>query len=82
MLIAGPRHLRAVMDEYAVYYNGHRPYPARNLRPPGADETTPAVITDLATPKIRRRRVLGGLINEYERHEDHGLTQETTGPRS
>jgi hypothetical protein len=27
----------------------------------------PAVITDLATPQIRRRRVLGGLINEYER---------------
>ncbi len=66
MLIAGPRHLRAVLDQYAVHYNEHRPHRARNLRPPGAAEIAPAVITDLATPKIRRRRVLGGLINEYE----------------
>ena len=67
MLIAGPRHLRAVLDEYAAHYNEHRPHRARNLRPPGAAEMAPAVIADLATPKIRRRRVLGGLINEYER---------------
>ena len=40
---------------------------ARNQRPPGAVESTPAVITNLATAEIRRRRVLGGLINEYER---------------
>ena len=34
---------------------------------PAADEIAPAVITDLATAEIRRRWVLGGLINEYER---------------
>ncbi len=67
MLIAGPRHLRAVLDQYAVHYNGHRPHRARNLRPPGAAEIAPAAITDLATAEIRRRRVLGGLIYEYER---------------
>ena len=66
MLIAGPRHLRAVLDEYAAHYNQHRPHRSRNLRPPDCDEITPAVITDLATARIRRRRVLGGLINEYE----------------
>jgi hypothetical protein len=38
-----------------------------NLRPPGAVGTAPAAVTDLATAKIRRRRVLGGLISEYER---------------
>jgi len=32
----------------------------------GADGSAPAVITDLATPAIRRHKVLGGLINEYE----------------
>ena len=53
--------------EYAVHYNEHRPRRARSLRPPGADEVTPANVTDLATLKIRRRRVLGGLINEYQR---------------
>ena len=67
MLIAGPRHLRAVMDEYAAHYNEHRPHRARNLRPPGAEEITSPVIVDLATPQIQRRRVLGGLINEYGR---------------
>ena len=67
MLIAGPRHLHTVLDQYVAHYNEHRPHRARNLRPPGADESTPAVITALRTPKIQRRRVLGGLINEYER---------------
>jgi hypothetical protein len=49
---------------------------------PGADEIAPAVITDLATAEIRRRWVLGGLINEYGRqHEDHRLIQETADQR-
>ena len=47
-------------------YNDHHPHRAHNLRPPGADEIRPAAITDLATAEIRRRRVLGGLITEYE----------------
>ncbi|MGH3223252.1 MAG: integrase core domain-containing protein, partial [Streptosporangiaceae bacterium] len=67
MLIAGSRHLRAVLDEYAAHYNQHRPHRARDLRPPGAAEDSPAAVTDLTTAKIRRRRVLGGLINEYDR---------------
>ncbi len=66
MLIAGPRHLHAVLDEYAAHYNRHRPHRARNLRPPDSDGTL-TVITDVATAGIRRRRVLGGLINEYQR---------------
>jgi putative transposase len=67
MLIAGPRHLHMVLDQYAVHYNEHRPHRAQNPRPPVAAEITPAVIADLTTPEIQRRRVLGGLINEYER---------------
>jgi putative transposase len=39
--------------------------PSRNLRPPGSAEGVPAAITDLTTAKLRRQRVLGGLINEY-----------------
>jgi putative transposase len=65
MLIAGPRHLRAVLDDYAAHYNRHRPHRARGLRPPCAGGIMPATVTDLTTRKIRRRRVLGGLINEY-----------------
>jgi transposase InsO family protein len=64
MLIAGPRHLRAVLEEYAAHYRPHR---ARNLRPPDSDEVTMTAISDLAVARIRRRRVLGGLINEYQR---------------
>jgi hypothetical protein len=37
------------------------------MRPPDCDDITVALISDLATARIQRRRVLGGLINEYER---------------
>jgi putative transposase len=39
---------------------------AATMRPPDCDVSTPAVIPDLTTASIRRRRVLGGLINEYQ----------------
>jgi putative transposase len=32
MLIAGRRHLLAVLEEYAAHYNQHRPHRALNLR--------------------------------------------------
>lgn len=67
MLITGPRHLRAVLDEYVTHYNRHRPHRARNLRPPDGGESITAPVTGLATARIRRRKVLGGLIHEYER---------------
>jgi putative transposase len=67
MLIAGPRHLRAVLDEYVAHYNRHRPHRARELRPPDAGDTATAPVTDLAAARIRRSNLLGGLIHEYER---------------
>jgi len=67
MLIAAPRHLRAVLDEYETHYNQHRPHRARNLRPPDHDDNGTALVTDLRAARIRRRKVLGGLIHEYER---------------
>ena len=66
MLIAGPRHLCAVLHGYVTHYNQHRPHRARNLRPPDSDNIATA-ITDLTMARIRRRKVLGGLINEYQR---------------
>ena len=63
MLITGPRHLHTVLDEYAAHYNQHRPHRTRNLRPP--NDITMAATTGLAVSGIRRRRLLGGLINEY-----------------
>jgi putative transposase len=67
MLIAGPQHLRIVLDEYAAHYNTHRPHRARNLRPPDCAGAAVAPVTDLATTRVRRQEVLGGLIHEYQR---------------
>ena len=59
--------MRAVLDEYAAHYDRHRPYRARNLRPPDCADITTAAVTDLTTAKIQRRNVLGGLIHGFER---------------
>ena len=63
MLIAGSRHLRAVLDEFAAHDNGHRPHRARNLRPPDCDDITTIAVTDLTTVETRRQKVVGGLIH-------------------
>jgi putative transposase len=44
-----------------------RPHRARNLRPPDHDDSSAAPVTDYKTARIQRQRVLGGLINEYQR---------------
>jgi putative transposase len=66
ILITGPRHLHAVLDEYVTHYNQHRPHRVRNLRTPDHDDNITASATDL-TARIQRRKVLGGLIHECER---------------
>jgi len=63
MLILGERHLRSVLAEYARHYNGRRPHHSRQLRPPRPDHP----VADLAQERIKRQRVLGGLLNDYER---------------
>jgi putative transposase len=63
MLIFGKRHLRSVIAEYARHYNGRRPHRALRLQPPRPDHTA----ADLSQERVKRRPVLGGLLNEYER---------------
>jgi len=66
---ASPCGLLAVLEDYAVHYNQHRPHRALKLRPPRCDEITPAAETTIAgltIAEIRRHGVLGGLINQYE----------------
>src|SRR5256884_5692640 len=65
ILIYNIPHLVAVLGEYLVHYNGHRPHQGRGQRAPDR-ETLPTQITDLHTVRVRRRKVLYGLINEYE----------------
>jgi putative transposase len=67
MLVTGPRHLRAVLDEYTTHDNQHRPHRARNLQPADHDDGAPVPVAGFAPVRIRRRTVLGGLIHEYER---------------
>jgi len=63
MLIFGQRHLRRVLAQYEAHYNGRRPHRSRHLHPPRPDHP----VADLTQKQIKRRPVLGGLINEYER---------------
>ena len=63
VLIYGGAHLRDVLRTYAAHYNGHRPHQSRQQRPPDHDE--PVVI--LLDAPVQRRKVFGGVINEYHR---------------
>ena len=62
MLIFGERHLRRVLATYAAHYNTQRPHRGLQLRPPRPQAPVPKPVYGT----IRRRPVLGGLINEYE----------------
>jgi transposase InsO family protein len=64
MLVRGRRHLERVLRDYVTHYNHHRPHRAMGLLPPHDREGGP----HLEGPRpgaIRRRPILGGLINEY-----------------
>ena len=63
MLIHGERHLRPILAEYARHYNEHRPHQSREQRPP---LHKPGQTVDM-TGRIKRRKVVHGLINEYRR---------------
>ena len=63
MLIFEKRHLRTVLARYQAHYNGQRPHRSRQLHPPGPDHP----VANISQQRIKRRPVLGGLLNEYER---------------
>ncbi|KOX16384.1 integrase [Saccharothrix sp. NRRL B-16348] len=62
LLVINEHHLRSVLDRYVTHYNHRRPHQALQLTPPRPDHPT----TEPNRTSIRRRPVLGGLINEYE----------------
>nr|WP_238412320.1 transposase [Saccharothrix deserti] len=55
-------HLRTVLDRYVAHYNHRRPHRARQLTPPRPGHPIPQP----GSTSVRRRPILGGLINEYE----------------
>jgi putative transposase len=66
-LILGQAHLRAVLAEYQEHYNPARPHPRIGQRVPDPDPAPRVPAADPGSWQIRRKPVLGGLINEYER---------------
>jgi hypothetical protein len=64
ILIYNIRHLLAVLGEYLTHYNGNRPHQGRGQRPPDR-QTLPPPVMDLDARRVRRHKVLGGLVNEY-----------------
>jgi putative transposase len=62
MLIFGEHHLRRVLAVYASHYNARRPHRALRLRPSRPTSPVPEPVHG----RIRRRPILGGLLNDYE----------------
>ena len=55
-------HLRRVLAGYEAHYNTARPHRALRLRPPRPTSPVPEPVDG----RIRRRPILGELLNEYE----------------
>ena len=66
-LILNQAHLRAVLAEYQEHYNTARPPQGIGQRIPDGDPRPRVTAADPSTWQIRRKPVLSGLINEYER---------------
>ena len=68
VLILGEAHLHTVLTEYQAHYNTARPHQGISQRVPDDEPDAPrATMTDVDSERIRRKPVLGGLINEYTR---------------
>jgi transposase InsO family protein len=63
LLIYGEQHLRRILSEYSRHYNAHRSHQSREQRPPLHE---PGQAVDV-TARIKRTRVVQGLISEYRR---------------
>jgi putative transposase len=64
ILILNERHLRRMLDRYVRHYNDHRPHRGLTLRPPQRSTVSKPPMPETIAG-IRRREILGGLINEY-----------------
>jgi hypothetical protein len=66
IFIRNEAHAHAVLTAYIRHYSQHRPHqPRQELLPDRTEPHGPATVTDFHAHRIRLKRVLDGLINEY-----------------
>ena len=64
MPFAEDQHVIQALDQ--LHYNTARPHQGIAQRVPGDEPDAPrATVTSIGTQQVRRKPVLGGLINEY-----------------
>lgn len=66
MLIASPRHLSRVLEEFFKHYNAGRSHQGHSLAPRAPNDDPKVIPLPTPAERIQRRTVLSGLINEYQ----------------
>lgn len=65
VLIVNEHHLRRVLAEYLLHYNGARPHRSLGQLTPAQADTRPPEPLNLADHRIHRKQILSGLTHEY-----------------
>ena len=66
VLVMGERHLRAVLSEYVEHYNTGRSHQGHDMSLRAPDDSPHIIPLPAPAHRIRRKPVLGGLINQYQ----------------
>jgi hypothetical protein len=66
MLIIGERHLHAVLSEYVKHYTTGRSHQGHDMNLRAPDDSPDITPLPALVHRIRRKPVLGGLINQYQ----------------
>jgi putative transposase len=66
LLIVGRSHLEQILRVYVQHYNSHRPYQALGFAAPDPRAGL-SVVGEDRQGRVRRRDLLGGLLDEYRR---------------
>jgi putative transposase len=66
MLIVGERHLRVALERYIDHYNTGRSHQGEGMDLRAPDDDSNVIPFPAPADRIRRKPVLGGLMNEYQ----------------